>query len=566
MRRVRFGLGIGAALLAALVAASAAPAADVFFPSASPPATQITREFSLKEAARRGLIKLTPKGGIEGDQVAVELQHKKVSGPITVTLHVEFTVKKRVPEEARQGIRDELPTYEQKTADELNRGHYKTASGDPIKFKVDYKFRNPDETPRYNHHQILIVDPLVDLDQPDPDFRDSVADLGTPNKDGASQEGTFSSLSLSQPGILSHELLHLAGLDDRYHDVYRVKGKDYPLPESDPSKAQLAEFARSHKPPLPPPPAGDVVSTNLPGTKRCDIMGTGANLSCRKLSKRDLKIVNSRAGVQVVANPGDLLLNKDASKQNYGIGFRTTVFAAPGSTTVARGIAVYCIDHSRTIPFEGGFDVLGPASEVPGYEPLAKLLALSGTMQQSLDEEVPGMLAAVWNITDGSPLATSGSADEARALMTQAGVTEDSVPGGLPDMTDPNADSEDTAAVDGNTVVPTLDSPETKLPPTASIQFGGLYPKRLHAGRRVFADLLVSVIGDADRLSMTLQRKRGHRWRRLRSLRARKIRPGSTVLSLKLGRLAAGSDRLVVTVSKSGIKQASARVGFKVRG
>ena len=52
----------------------------------------------------------------------------------------------------------------------------------------------------------------------------------------------------------------------------------------------------------------------------------------------------------------------------------------------------------------------------------------------------------------------------------------------------------------------------------------------------------------------------------MRSLPARKIRLGSTVLSLKLGRLAAGSDRLVVTASKSGIKQASAKVSFKVSG
>jgi hypothetical protein len=67
-------------------------------------------------------------------------------------------------------------------------------------------------------------------------------------------------------------------------------------------------------------------------------------------------------------------------------------------------------------------------------------------------------------------------------------------------------------------------------------------------------------------LPCRLQRKRGHRWRRVRSLPARKIRPGSTVLSLKLGRLAAGSDRLVVTASKSGLKQASAKVSFKVGG
>ena len=373
-------------------------------PSASPPATQITREFSLKEAARRGLIKLTPKGGIEGDQVAVELQHKKVSGPITVTLHVEFTVKPRVSEEERQDVRDKLPDYEQKTADELNRGRYKTASGDPIKFKVDYKFRNPDETPRYNHHQILIVDPLVDLDAPDPDFRDSVADLGTPNKDGAAQEGTFSSLSLSQPGILSHELLHLAGLDDRYHDVYRVKGKDYPLPEADPSKAELAKFARSHKPPLPPPPAGDVVSTNLPGTKRCDIMGTGANLSCRKLSKRDLKIVElacRRAGGRQPGRPAAQQGRLEAELRHRvphdrvrrarlddgGQGHRRLLHR-PFADDPLRGRV------RRPRPRERGAG-LRAAREAAGAERGDAAVPGRGS---------PGMLAAVWNITDGSPL------------------------------------------------------------------------------------------------------------------------------------------------------------------
>jgi hypothetical protein len=111
--------------------------------------------------------------------------------------------------------------------------------------------------------------------------------------------------------------------------------------------------------------------------------------------------------VSVLANPGDLLLNKNSSNQNYGVGFRTTVFAAPGSTTVARGVSVYCIDHS-----------------------------LSGGMQQNLDDTPIGMLAAVWNLTDGSPLATSGTAAESRALMAQAGVAEDS----------------DTAAVDADAV------------------------------------------------------------------------------------------------------------------
>lgn len=564
MPKPRLSLLVCLALLVAALGPSIARAAEVYFPSASPPATEITREFSLKDAARRGLIKLTPKGGISGDQVAVELQHKKVSGPVTVTLHVEFTVKPKVSEDVRVTLRRDMPSYESATQAELNRGGYKTDSGDPIRFKVDYKFRNPEDTPRYNHHQILIVDPNVDLDQPDPNFRSSVAAVGVPNKDGGSKSGTFSSLSLEQPGILAHELLHLSGLDDRYHDVYSVGGKEYTLPFPDPSKAQLTQFAKQHN--LPPPPAGKTVSRNNKGTTRCDIMGTGAHEACRKLSKRDLKIIDSRSGVSVVAQPGDLLLNKNTGNQNYGVGFRTTVFAAPGSVTIARGISVFCLDHDRTIPLEGGFDVLGPADQVPGYESVAKLLALSGALQPGLDDTPPGMQAAVWNITDGAPLATSGSEDEARALMQQAGVAEDSQPGGLPAMDDPNAGSQHTAAVAEDSVLPSLPSKETKAPATAGIVYAALSPGRLRAGRRVRSDLVVSVTGDVDRLSMVIQRRKGRRWQRLRSLPARKARTGTNFFALlNLGRLGPAQYRLVVGATKYRTTQATARVGFTVR-
>jgi len=567
MRAGRLGFALCLALLIAVLAAPIAQAAEVFFPSASPPATQISRDFSLKEAARRGIVKLTPKGGIEGDQVAVELQHRKVSGPVTITIHVEFTVKPRLDIYRRDEGPRALPDSEKATQDELNRGKYRTQTGDPITFKVDYKYRNPDDTPRYNHHQILIVDPYIDLDQPDPKYRSSVDEVGVPNEDGAAKSGTFNSLSFSKPGVLAHELLHLAGLPDRYHDVYRVKGKDYPLPDSDEelNKAQLTEFARQHRPPLPPPPAGKVRSKNLPGVKGCDIMGTGVHKDCRRLDKRDLKILNTSAGVQVIANPGDLLLNKNTSNQNYGVGLRTTVFAGPGSTTVARGISVYCLDHGRTIPLEGGFDVLGPASEVPGYEAVGKLLALSGTLQPDLDNTPTGMQAAVWNTTDAAPLATSGYADEARALMAQAGVAEDSVPGGLTDMNDPNAGSEDTAAVGTDAVVESLPSADTKVPPSATLQDTRLYPSTLRAARRVYADLLVSVIGEADRVSMTVQRKKGRRWRKLRALPGRKVKPGPNVFSLKLGRLGAGKYRLALTATRLRLKQSTVRVGFTVR-
>jgi hypothetical protein len=79
----------------------------------------------------------------------------------------------------------------------------------------------------------------------------------------------------------------------------------------------------------------------------------------------------------------------------------------------------------------------------------------------------------------------------------------------------------------------------------------------------VRADLLVSVTGDADRVAMTLHRKAGRRYKRVRSLRGRKIKPGSTLVALKLGKLRVGRYRIAVTVSKSGLKQATTQVKFR---
>ena len=187
----------------------------------------------------------------------------------------------------------------------------------------------------------------------------------------------------------------------------------------------------------------EVISKNTPGTERCDIMGTGMFDNCRKITRRDLDWIESQAGVQITARPGELLLNKDASRQNMGVGFETKVYAEPGSTTTARGISVYCIDKSRFFPLDEGFDVLGPAREVPGYAPLATLLELSGRIQPSLEETPPGMLNAVWNVTDAASLEFSGSAEQSRALLAQA-ASRRAPCRMLPALPNPNAGSAET--------------------------------------------------------------------------------------------------------------------------
>jgi hypothetical protein len=559
-------LAVIGALAAMTLAAPTAGAAEARYPDPAPP-TQITRDLTLREAAQRGLVTLTGKGGPEaqGDQVSLKLRHRKVRGPVTVTVRVELTTTPRVTPKNREGVRRKLPRLQQRLQAELNRGSYKTRQGDPIRFHLDFQFRSPDSGPRPGYHQVVIVDPRLDLNPPEPDFRSEVEDLGIPNRLGAVQNGRWTTGDFAKIPVLAHETLHLAGLDDRYGDFYRVGRRQYPLPTVGMNPQELRDFARNHKPPLPAPPAGRVVSNATPGTSRCDVMGTGEHLACRRISRRDLDWFDSHAGVRVVAEPGELLLNKDDSRQNWGIGFRTIVFAAPGETTTADGISGYCIDQPLGLPGTATFDALGPAREVPGREPLAQLLELSGTLQTSVDEPVLGMLYAVWDVTNGVDLDETTEPAEARAVLAQAGVPENSVPGGLPHLTDPNAGSPDTAAVSTTDVLPDLPSSPAK-PVPVTINFAGLYPNRVRPGRRVRSDLLVSSVGDVELAQFRVERRVGRRWRRVRVLRPRPISPGHAVLPLNFGRLRPGKHRLVVSVGRLTAAQVTRRVSFRVRG
>jgi hypothetical protein len=550
-RTGRLGATLALLLVALALVPAGAQAAAAFFPGAAPPPTQVTRDFTLKEAAQRGLIKLESKGlGGEGDAVSLELQHKKVRGPITVTLRVEFTVPTRVSPELREAVANAIRDLAAQTEARMNQGQ-RTSSGDPVRFKLIWDFRAPEAAGRFNYHQVTVINPAVDGPEPDPNRRPSVDHLATPNKFGEQSGGTFTTGKYLTTKVLAHEMLHLAGLDDRYADFYRVNGKDYPLPAEGMSPSQLRAFARSHRPPLPPPPAGRVRAKNLPGISRCDIMGTGAYRECRKISRTDLDWFDSQAGVQVTAQPGDLLLNKDSSRQNMGVGFSTSVYARPGTTTTANGISVYCIDKDLFFPATEAFDVLGPARELPGYQPLAALLELSGRIQPSLEETPPGMLNAVWNVTDAAALEFSGSAAESRALLAQAGVAENAVPGGLAYVPNPNAGSPETGAVTGGEVLPAIAGATTRPAADVRINYAQLYPGRVRSGRRVRADMLLSTAGDVRALSVRVERRKRGRWRKLRSLRSRRVDTGQTLVPQRLGRLQPGKHRLVVTVTDS---------------
>lgn len=325
-----------------------------------------------------------------------------------MTVRVEFTVAAgAAPGSQAAAAAAGAPGVAAGVEGELNGRSYTTRGGDPIRFRFDFRFREPGalETPGY--HQVEVVD--------NPKFRSGLDAVGTPNQVGVEgvRRGTFSRVDITPPRARARD--DAPGRAGRPLLRLLAGGRPgHPLPDRGLTRAEVRAFARAHRPPLPPPPAGRVVVKNIPGTNPCDQMGTGFERQCRKLSRRDLDWLESQAGVKVAAQPGDVLANKDVERQDFGIGFTTVVFARPGATTTADGISVYCLDKSRFIPFGGAFDVVGPARALPGYAPLAALLELNGRVQPSLEESVPGMAAAVWNVTDAAPLATSGTAEESR--------------------------------------------------------------------------------------------------------------------------------------------------------
>jgi hypothetical protein len=360
-------------------------------------------------------------------------------------------------------------------------------------------------------------------------------------------------------------MLHLAGIDDHYVDVYRYKGRDYPLPATGMEPTPLKEFLAAHKPPLPAPPAGDVRSKNMKGYPACDIMGTGANKKCRKLSPKDLDWFDSQAGTLVNVEPGETLLNKNSDDQNLGVGFRTIVFAPPGQTTVANGISAYCMDHDHGEPHDSLFDVGPKASEMPGYEGLAKLLTYNAeTAQPSLGEAPYAMQAAIWNQTDGTPLlAMSETGDQARAFLGSAGVGENTTGADLPRIEDPNAGSPSTGAVSASgAVLPNTLVAEIEEPAIVRLDAAQLYTKRFQAGKKAFGDLVVAANGNVDHLDLTVQRKVGKRWKATKKLPTRKFKPGTTTVQVPLGRLAVGKYRVLVSVGGPVGEPEERTVGF----
>jgi hypothetical protein len=347
-------------------------------------------------------------------------------------------------------------------------------------------------------------------------------------------------------------MLHLVGLKDQYNPVVKINGRQVVAPGVEPGDLTgLRAWLRANG--YPDPTRGfdsytDAVRAGIlsrqvkPGHEH-DIMAGGAAERGAKLLRSDADDFAALAGVDVHAQSGDLLLDKNGTEQNFGVGADFDLFAPRGGHAHADGLVVYCIDLSKHIPsVGGGFDILGPAraQAFPGMAQLQAVLEAAARAEPGPLQETPGAQLAVWKVTDDTDVSWSPAAV---ALLTSAGVAPDTPFPNTAHFSDPNSGSPTTAAVTTSGVVPT--TPAAAMPPAPrpvlkeSIMVPALFRPRHRASARLRLRLDLA----PDHIAFAVVRGK----RAAKKLGSREVAVGQTVLRLRLPALPAGSWRIRLT-------------------
>jgi hypothetical protein len=504
------------------------------------PATTIERDLTLKQAAQSGVATLFSKGKFQGDSVGLQADWKRVKAPITVHVNAEFIPPPGDSMDYGDLIRTAVASHLKGL--KLKGG---PESGTPINFDLNFLTRAPGAPPRDCFHQIQVSD--IDLEY---------SPLGP--KAGGGVWG----VSQENVRAWTHEVGHLIGLDDTYHDVFVVDhgakaGSSYPLPDNGLQGAALdsalSKFSLKST-------DGYVRGDLNKGASPKDLMYNydfkthtlAANKEFRNLIEKADIVINDPGGTVLVnkrdgnggAGPGDGLDHQ----QNLITGGGVVPFYNPDFSLRVRyrgqarvnGLVAYCIDLNREVPTRATrFDVLGAAADLPdpAMQALARLMTVARGVPFT-DGAQSGVQSAIWRITD-----STDPADAAKPLLAAAGISPDQdYPGGH--FSDPNASSATSGAVTTSSRLPRLRL--RPAGPLARPRLTGVavVPAVIPAGPPRTSDVTVIVTGAPAPVAVTLQLRAGRRWRTLARLGTPRLDVGSPTISVTLPRLGRGSYRV----------------------
>jgi hypothetical protein len=517
-------------------------------------AYDVVKQVSLADAAQAGLVdKLKSKRGVAGgDAVEVGADWGDMKAPVDITIHAEFQNRLDGPlanvdmaEHVQQLLQDAMPDM--------------SIDGQPVRFHYDFVNRALGADPRPCYHEIAIRDDRDANGNPERsvNYEVSPPDMGQ-------MHGSWQFTGLA--GAVTHELMHLVGFRDDYTDYFHFtdgsEREDIPLPardlEGDDLQAALPAGVDASD--------GVVIQKPDPGSEHGDLLAeTGP-----ELRPGDLANLTDGADLNIHADPGVVLVNKNGQDQNFVVGAPFDLRVPKDGSAEADGIVAYCIDllnHETPGPGADTFDVLPKAGQLGGeaMDALQRVVDVVAAREPGALEETPGANAAIWRVTDNLSIEPDGD-PAALAILAAAGVPPSADPStgapyDAPHFLDPAAAiSQPVALTSPQATAPLPPPPPVKPSPQFVLRGSKLVrltasPRRLRLGRSrrgAFVIAHLALGGEPDQVSLALTRRRGQRIVTVARAPARLVAAGDAALVLYVRSLQAGTYRLVASSAHGG--------------
>lgn len=404
------------------------------------PGTVVAYRMTLQEAVSRGIVTLNGKGGstIFGDAVSISINNSSsiTSNRLTLSLYLELWGP-AASASTSQIVENAIE----------NAWSGKTTTGGQT-MTVDVVTRTtPGGTSApgtKGFHQIKLVT--------DSSFASNVVGSGFSfDVNEGVGSGTWSTTGSEVNELYAHEAGHLFGLDDRYED-YRKQADGTWRRQSDGQTFTTSSLANELAPSYPEYTLAELLAKLEDGRRRATapVAGSENDLMATlkgSVQQSDIDALAAQAGLVIEVRPGDILVNKDGSEQNFVLIRSEDVFVPTGGSKTLGGLYVACIDGSRSFPSAGvGFDLAPSMSDWRGIEAAQFLQMLVDHVNEqerfcATSGYVPQ--AAIWRITNNSNMQDSNVG----VFLQAAGINLGDRILDFPHMANPNANEPNTSLV-----------------------------------------------------------------------------------------------------------------------